>query len=61
MEENAKKIIEDSLKNGNDVVIVDAKANLETLEKTLSNDPKGCLEDNKKILDLVKDLCNKVS
>lgn len=56
MEENAKKIIEDSLNSGNTVVVVDAKANLEILEKTLANDPKGCLEHNKKILDLAKDL-----
>lgn len=56
MEENAKKIIENSLKNGNDVVIVDAKANLETLEKTLAKDPKGCSEINKKIVDLARDL-----
>ena len=56
MEENAKKIIENSLKNGNDVVIVDAKANLETLEKTLAKDPKGGSEINKKIVDLARDL-----
>lgn len=56
MKEDAKKTIEDSLKNGNDVVVVDAKANLETLEKTLANDPKGCSEINKKIVDLAKDL-----
>lgn len=56
MEENAKNVIEDSLKSGNDVVVVDAKANLETLEKTLANDTKGCSEINKKIVDLARDL-----
>lgn len=56
MKENGKKIIEDSLNSGNNVVVIDAKASLETLEKTLSNDPKGCPEHNKKILDLAKDL-----
>lgn len=49
-----KKIIENSLNSGNDVVVVDAKANLEVLEKTLANDPKSCPEHNKKILDLAK-------
>lgn len=49
MEENAKNIIKESLKSGNGVVVVDAKANLETLEKILANDPKGCSKIKSKI------------
>lgn len=52
MKENAKKIIEDSLNSHNDVVVVDAKADLEIL----ANDPKGCSELNKQIVDFARDI-----
>ena len=56
MKEIAKNIIADSLKSGNDVVVVDAKANFETIEKALANDPKGCSKINKEIVDLLRNL-----